>query len=322
MFGTAIAGLASSYLSSRDQKKANAANLAQYQLSAQEQQQNNQQNASMRAQALQHGQRGLKDVREGYKSAQGAVSAQGVAANRQIADSLRKRGAESRASVYGRGMGSSSAQAGLQQQAAFNTARAGSDVAGRMAGLRSRLFEGKAQAMSAGRARVAGILQENARGNAKDTEGMQDVLRSKVHSAERTDLTSLGALVDMGISKMGDAKAPDVINENGTNMGTAPPQKAYAGLAPPSQSAPSAALQQLAMNQAPPPQKAFAGMAPGPQSAPPSEAARLEQAKADGFEEVDLTVKQATPPPGYKWDAKQKRYVPIDGKQNQGPKPY
>lgn len=295
---SAIAALGSAYASHRNQSKANEENKRQYGLTLGAQMRSSEANRALRAQALQQGTRGLADIKSGYQKALGGVSAQGVEANRQIADNLRATGGQTRAAVYGRGMGSSSAQMGLQQSAAFNTARAQGGVAERLAGLRSRLFEGQGQAVAGGRARIAQILQQNAAGGAQDARGLVDVLGSLQSSGAQIDLSGLGTSLDKAF-KSDDKPAGNAPAGSYGTMSSGGMQ-ALQGLG--GAAASQEAIKQLAPNTAPP-QKAFSSGKPGPQSAPT--AAKIDLGKLSGKDREAALMKmmqdmQANTQPGSK----------------------
>ncbi|MDE0914362.1 MAG: hypothetical protein OSB57_04205 [Planctomycetota bacterium] len=275
--GSAVSGLASMWQQNKATGAANAANRRQYELSMQQQTESNQMNASRRAGALQQGQRALGETRKGYKKALGAVSAEGVSANRQIASNLRKSQGQTRASVYGRGMGSSSAQMGLQGQQGFNMARGQADVAGRLGSLRASLQEGKGQAMAQGRRGIAQIQQQNAQGQLQDTRATTDVLGAEQTEAAKIDFGAFAPMIDAGVGGIQKMLAKNA----GPDLGTPPPQKAFSGQTPPPMSAPSSESPPPMMggqtlppmsapsSESPPPMTAGLGLAgPGPMSMP------------------------------------------------------
>lgn len=291
---TAVAGLASQYMSSKAQKKANAANLAQFGETKRAQEQMAGENRSSRAMALQAGAKGLKAVSKNYNLAQNALSGQGVRAGRRMADAARSGGSQTRAAAYGRGMLGSSAQAGLQAQTNYNLSRGQSDVAGRLAGLRSTLFQGKGEALAAGQNNMASIMQANAKGNLEDNKLSTQIMDSLQFKAETTDYSAIAGLAQMGFDAYTGGKGPkipDVINQNGTNLGTPPPEQ----------------VQNTSMSY----QERVENSPPAPSQ--PSKQGLADAAKATSSNKAAAADKAAgkldKAPEGMVWDPKLKKYV-------------
>lgn len=300
MAATAIAGLASSYLNSKSAKKANALAKKQYNLQMQNQMDANNANESDRAMALQEGRRGVADIKQGYQKSLGAVSAQGVSANRQIATNLRRSSAQATSRGYGRGSTTGSAQAGIQQQAAFNMAQGQSQVAGNLAGIRGGLLADQGNALAGGRQNIASILQRNAAGRGADAGALEKI--SLQSQSESMDLAPLGALIGMGIEGiqgMASAAGAAATAADASKTAKGTPMGAYGaagtGQAPAAPSMPS--------SRSAPPQPRMAQLDAGgevlaPQAAPAAVSAPAATVAAPVAEAPQQTNLSGQKPPG------------------------